>query len=582
MKLTISRKTIKYVIILVLIASLGTGGYIYFSGLSRAANAANAAIEMMALVARGDIDVTISGTGTVEPYSRYDIIPLVRGGILSAPFEEGMQVKKGDLLYKIDDSELSYSIQRAKNNIEKMKMSNQETIDSKNNLTVYAPCDGRITNFTAKTGEQVGNNAKIADVIDDRYISAVIPFHNPYMGKIKEGQQAQLSIPDNLWYIDGKVKYVNNATIPVAEGGSVFNVEIEIKNPGAFAEGMQVEGVVKGPDGNMYGASKGTTKYSVNEAVIARTSGKVKEVYVKNNDWVTKGQKILVLENESLDNTIYRNSLDLKDAQIQLDSQIKQLDDYNILSPIDGVVVKKNYKEGDTINNASSNTILMTVADMTKMVFTMNVDELDIAKVEPGQKVSVTADALPGVTLAGEVTGISVEGNSQNGVTTYPVQITIPEPGKLKPGMNVNAKILVESRKGILYVPIAAVTKVGDKAFVFVKNDGTPAGVIQRAEGSSGQESEDGSARRPAGRMQRTAGAGGAAEGRQRREVVLGINNEDYIEIISGLQEGETVYVPSVSANNNTTGNMVFPNPMGGGGAMRIPAGGAGGARFGR
>jgi multidrug efflux pump subunit AcrA (membrane-fusion protein) len=82
---------------------------------------------------------------------------------------------------------------------------------------------------------------------------------------------------------------------------------------------------------------------------------------------VTKGQKILVLENDSLDNTIYRNSLDLKDAQIQLDSQIKQLDDYNILSPIDGVVVKKNYKEGDTINNASSNTILMAVEALERV-----------------------------------------------------------------------------------------------------------------------------------------------------------------------------------------------------------------------
>jgi multidrug resistance efflux pump len=145
---------------------------------------------MTAKVARGDLDVSISGSGTVQPFAKFDIVPLVKGNILSAPFEEGMKVKAGDLLYKIDDSDLSNNIQKTQNSIDKLNVSNQSTQDSIKNLEVFAPCDGKLTDFSIKAGEQVGgNNGKLADIVNDKKIVINASFSASQLKEIKVGQK---------------------------------------------------------------------------------------------------------------------------------------------------------------------------------------------------------------------------------------------------------------------------------------------------------------------------------------------------------------------------------------------------------
>jgi HlyD family secretion protein len=569
----ISGKVIKYAVIVLVIALIASGGYYGYSKMT-AAGVSTIIREATAQVVRGELAVTISGTGTVQPISIYEIVPLVKGNIIEAPFEEGDQVKEGDLLYRIDDSDLSYNIQKAQNNIEKMKINNEATVESLKDLVIYAPCDGRLTEFSFKKGDEVNSNEKIADVINDKQIIAKVPFHEPQAKKISIGQKAQLAITDNMWYIDGEVTDISSTPRPVAGGGPVYDVEITIDNPGAFSEGMEVTGIIKAPDGDLHGTSKATTEYVDNESVLAKTSGNVKEVYVKNGEWVKKGQRILELENNSIHNTIYKNSLDLEDSKLSLEAQKKQLNDYYIVSPIDGTVIQKDYKLGDTVNSGNNSTKLMTIADMSKMVFTIEVDELDIAKIAEGQKVDVTADALPNEKFEGEVTKVSVLGNTQNGVTTYPVEVTISTPGKLRPGMNVNAKIMVESKKDVLYVPMSAVTMAGDKAFVRVKSDGDAApkrGNDGQQPGERFNSPKNVQQNAVLGSAKDLGQQGAAQDGRQLREVVVGINNEDYIEIISGISEGEIVYLPSVSAGSLQTGRMQ--------GGMGFPGGGMGGSR---
>ena len=89
----------------------------------------------------------------------------------------------------------------------------------------------------------------------------------------------------------------------------------------------------------------------------------------------------------------------------------------------------------------------------------MNVDELDISKVKVGQTVEITADALIGQSFTGTVDKVSINGTTANGVTTYPVTITIRDFGNLLPGMNVSAKILGETAKDVLCIPLDAVSR---------------------------------------------------------------------------------------------------------------------------
>lgn len=259
------------------------------------------------------------------------------------------------------------------------------------------------------------------------------------------------------------------------------------------------------------------------------------------------------------------------------------------------------------MNNATSNVVLMTVADMSRMKFSLGVDELDIAKVQVGQKVNITADALQDMNFEGEISNIPAEGETQNGVTTYLVEVIISDPGTLKSGMNVNAEIIVESKKDVLYLPMGAVTKIRDMSFVMVNNEKEEDVESGRGErndqGGRGGQAEQGASVDEQGeqgirtykrrtqeniegnREQRSGGTSNipvSMDELERKEIELGINNDEFIEIVSGLAEGETVFytiASSAGQPNNSTGIPDIQRggmPSGGfpSGGMRMPSGG--------
>jgi HlyD family secretion protein len=588
---------------------------------------------MTAQVVRGDISVSISGSGTVAPIARYDIIPLVRGNILSAPFEEGMQVKEGDLLYRIDDSDMLINIEKTRNSIEQLNLNHKSTLEDIKNLIVYAPCDGRITDFSLREGDQTGAGT-IANIIDDSKLIATVSFNASQIDKIWVGQDAQIVIPQYMMYINGKIAYKSVSGRPSPEGTILYDVEIHAGNPGAITNGVSATGVIKSSEGEIISPTMGTVEYAKEQPLRLKSSGIVSKTFVRENEVVKAGQKILELENDALISAKEKYNIDLRNLNYTLESQMKELEDYNIISPIDGVVIMKDGKAGDTVNNQSGNTILMTVADISKMEFELQVDELDISKIQVGQKATIEADALPRQSFEGSVTNVSLEGSSQSGVTTYTVQITVDEPGELKPGMNVNAEIMVQHKSNVLYLPMAAVTMIRNDAFVYLEEAD-----IEETERADNQQSRDeatgrktsdegkrpsanmtdeereelrkrmreampeGEARQQGGgRMsppERTAittetekdvegrnqeGQSSIPEERSQntrqpeiiktedgkfmKRVEVGINNEDFIEIVSGLEEGDTVILPyAASPMGNMPGN--FNN-------MRMPGGGMG------
>ena len=129
-----------------------------------------------------------------------------------------------------------------------------------------------------------------------------------------------------------------------------------------------------------------------------------------------------------------------------------------------------------------------------------------------GQKVTVTATAVPGETYEGEVTRVSLAGTTTNGFTTYPVTVSIKEYGALKPGMNVSATIHCKTVENALCVPVGAVSRGNT---VVVPLEGALAG--------------DGTVKDPSKLENRT--------------VTLGVSDDSYIQILSGLEEGETVLI---------------------------------------
>lgn len=567
MKTIFSSKTLKWGLALLLIVVVGLGGLRVYRNMSTPANGQNVNTETYAQVEKGNLEVKITGAGTVEPILSHDIVPLVKGSILSSPYEVGELVKKDDFLYEIDYSDLEFAIEKTRNSIEKLKINNKLTLDNIDGLKVYAPCDGRIENLNLKVGDKVvANGSKIANIVNDSKLSTVIPFNKSQVQKLSIGKSVKLLVSEYMTYVKGVITYISSIPTSTNEGITAYDVEIEIQNPGVINEGTKVTAIVEIGDSEMVSQGEGNVSYLDKYNVNPKTSGNVKEIFVKNNDWVAKGEKLLELEDDNLYATSLRNKLDEKELQVSLESQLDELNDYKILSPIDGTVIEKNFKLGDTLSMVSSNTVLMTVADMSKMKFTIDIDELDIAKIVEGLKVNISADALPDTQFKGEVTSIPVLGKSQNGVTTYPVEVTIEEPGRLKPGMNINSEIIVESKRDVLYVPMSAITKIGNKTMVFVKNDFD--NVENDKENTEVNQNTEEKTKR---RQILNNNINGIP-----CEVTVGINTEDYIEIIRGLKEGDTVVLPYISTNNGDTngfprfgGENGFEPPSGSGGRVR-------------
>ncbi len=194
---------------------------------------------------------------------------------------------------------------------------------------------------------------------------------------------------------------------------------------------------------------------------------------------------------------------------------------------------------------------LCTIYDLSYLELTMNIDELDISKISEGQAVQVTADAVEGQTYTGVITKVSVLGSTSSGVTSYPVTVRIDETDGLRPGMNVDAEIILEEAEDVLSVPVEAVNRGG---LVLITRDSPSV--------SAAAEQE-------------------APEGYVYITVETGVSDDSYIQVISGLQEGDTVAYVSSSGGNS----MAFPGGMGVvpiGGSGERPSGAPGGGPGGR
>ncbi|MGM9935919.1 MAG: efflux RND transporter periplasmic adaptor subunit, partial [Candidatus Ornithomonoglobus sp.] len=253
----------------------------------------------------------------------------------------------------------------------------------------------------------------------------------------------------------------------------------------------------------------------------------------------------------SLDSSIKSAEIALDNARISLEDAQDTLEDYSITAPIDGTIITKNNKAGDKLeqNSNSSSEPMAIIYDMSVLKIQLSLDESDIQDIQVGQSVSITADAVAGE-FTGEVTKVGINGTSENGVTTYPVDITLTEYGDLLPGMNVDCVIEVESAENVLAVPSEAIQR-GNR--VYVKGDKT-------------EENDK------------------APDGYYSVSVTTGATDGTYIEIKEGLEEGQEVCgaakasgVEAEGAQEAQQQQMQMPGGMGApAGGMGAPPGGGG------
>ena len=542
----------KKLVALVLVCAIAGGGLRFAFGRTKASAApAASSAYTTAAVERRNITASITGSGTLEAANSYSVTTLLEGTILTAEFEEGDQVEEGTVLYTIDSSNASSSLEKAEISLNQSQRSYNNKLKNQEDLNVTATASGRVIALDVEVGDDVSAGQTVATIRNSDVMSLTVPFPADDAAGFSLGQTASVTLDSTFETLNGTVSKISAVDTVLSGNRIVREVTIDVSNPGGISTSQSASAEIAG----VGSSSGGTFAYADEAAVTAKISGEVASLRVSEGDRVDKDQLLLVLSSDTLADEIQSASESLRSAQLSLESQYGQLDDYTITSPISGTIIDKNYKAGET---SESNQVLCSIYDLSYLTMTLSVDELDITSVEVGQNVELAMDAITDHTYAGTVSKISQIGTATSGVTVYDVTLTIEGDDQLKLGMNGTATILVEERENVLLVPIAALSTSRGESYVWLKSD-------------SAAEDEPG----------------------VRTTVETGLSDETYAEVLSGLSEGDVVLITreagtsSADSRENGMGGMMMD--MGGmpGGSFDggMPAGsppsggGAGGGR---
>ena len=499
-----------------------------------------------AAVERMDVNSSITGSGTLEAADSYSVSTLVEGTILTAAFEEGDQVEEGTVLYTIDSSDAASSLEQAQISLNQSERSYQNTMESLENLTVTAPVSGQVYSIDVEAGDEVSAGQQVATVRDSKTMSLEVTFPADDAASFYVGQSASVTLDSTFETLTGSISKIAGNDTVLTGNVIVRSVTIDVSNPG----GLSTEQSASAAVGTVTSTGSGTFTYKAEEAVTAQVSGTVSAVRVSEGQQVSKNQALVVLTSDDLDDQVQSAQDSLRNAQISYEKQTEQLEDYTVTAPITGTIVDKNYNAGET---SEANQVLCSIYDLSYLTMTLSVDELDISDIAVGQTVTITADAVEDRTYTGTVTKVSVAGTSSGSATTYPVTIRIDDTDGLLPGMSVDATIELAAAQDVLAIPSAALNR-GNTVLVTAGSPSAASGTLVEA------TTEDG-------------------EDYYSVEVTTGVIGDSYIEIVSGLQEGDTVvYIPTSGTSENPFSMMgEMPGGMGGGMPSGMPSGGMGG-----
>jgi HlyD family secretion protein len=222
--------------------------------------------------------------------------------------------------------------------------------------------------------------------------------------------------------------------------------------------------------------------------------------------------------------------------QAELAVQQAQIDQDNntLAAPFDGTVGAINGNVGET--TPTGTTGFITLVDPSAVRVDVTVDETDVAKVAVGKPATMTFDALPGRPFRGKVIAVSPAGTLTQGVVTYPVEISIDSRNQVIPaGLTASATITIDEKSDVIVVPLRAVHRQGREQVVDIVG-------------------EDGKVGSP-------------------QPVKTGVQNDQFVEITDGLQEGQQIMLQGTTTRTPNVPGGALP---GAGGAPRVFVGGPG------
>lgn len=517
-------------------------------------------------VSRQTIMVTVSGSGQVSAKNQVDIKPKVSGDVVWVGIKAGSDVQKGQALFSIDSTEI-------KKNIRDAELALQEAQYALEKNTAQAPID-----YNKKLKLLQDSKEDLSDAHMDSFVTISNAFLNlPSVMTTAENvlYGYDLSPQQGQWNGDAYHSAFNNpddkdkiilfseiAKRDYKIARETYDVSIaKFKTLTMYTDSSEIETVLKETSDtatkiaqalkseknlidtvidiaeqkqirlNSYISTAQTslaTKIGTTNTQVSALSSQVRTVKDLKDTISDTEQDIAIykINNEGgvdpLTLQSERNALEKKKST--LSDLREELLDYTVRAPFNGVIARVDIENGDTVN---SGTTLGTIITKQKIA-EISLNEIDAAKVKTGQKVTLTFDAIPELSITGTVASVDALGTVSQGVVTYTVEIGFDtQDDRVKSGMSLSASIIVDMKQDVLAIPNGAIKTQGDTQYVQVfKNIPTD----------------------------NTASTGFISEEKaQDKTIEVGIANDSHTEVISGLVEGEHVITRTISATSAAT-----------------------------
>ena len=476
---------------------------------------AGGALADAARVTSGAIAKTVYGGGEIQPASQPGVYAEIEAEVVEWYVGLGDTVKAGDLLMKLENDDLTdevaqleYDIQMASDVVlytqtheqykykpvldrdgrPRMDVNTGEPLMQKysDEITVRAPCDGRVMAVHIRAGDdalaQYREHGCVVMLSTDGRMKVELEGEEPLGLALDE----KVMVTGEDISITGRVvelkRYGTQAVIQIGSDDYPMDSPVEVTKLSGEAVGSGILEINKPMPVSAYGGTiKGVAwnvevgRYLERYDVIARI------------DW---DQTPLFYDNDK----VLRDYVKVK---LQLEKAMEKQEQLAIVAPCDGRIASIDVEKGDSV---ASGTKVMSIVEDAGMELILHIDELDIPMVQPGQRVTLGVDALPDVTLYGEVEKIAPLGNTESSVTTYDVYVTLTGDidSRVLGGMNVTGEIMVSSVSNALLLPSEAVFQDGGAWYAQLQNG-------------------------------------------EYRQVELGVTTDSQVQILSGLSEGDMV-----------------------------------------
>ena len=454
-----------------------------------------------------DLTNSLSGTGTLNPANTYNVKSLVAGKVLTSTIEEGDIVEEGTVLYTVDASDATTKAEQASITLQQAQRSYDKTVDRQ---YVRAEVAGVVATLKVAKGDEVTSGQEVAVIRDSSKMVLQLEFPAADAATFSVGQSAEVTLDGTFETLTGTVTAVTGTDALSTGNLLTRTVTITVRNAGGLTTAQAATATING----VSCIAAKCFEYQAERTLTTLAAGTVTAINVQEGGAVNKDDIVLQISGEDLTEAIQSAAETLRSAELNMDNLQEAMNNYTVTSPISGTIIEKNAKAGDALTAGAD---LCTIYDLSYLVMVINVDELQVSDISVGQSVQVTADAVPDKTYTGTVTRVSMKGSSNGGTTTYPVTVRIDETEGLRPGMNANAEIVIAEAKNALAVPNAAIVRGG---YVLVTKDSP----------SAANADPDMT----------------APEGYVYVPVKIGVSDDDYTQIISGVTGNDTVaYDPS-------------------------------------